>query len=859
MRKTSFLFAVLLTIFAANIFGADLYKVMVHSPFDADRLNSAGAEPIAQVQGGYLVLLNPEAVGGLLDSEIELKLIATDISRNQLALDLRLDRANVERYPLIFEEDQVRLYLIDEDQWQQKAAQSSIMPIKSDFAPIRYIETQDLDLSMMGEMMDLQTLIDMVSQDSLESYATVLETYGYRLAGSLPNYTARDWFESKFVDIGYDSIYIDSFTTPDQCANLVVTKLGTVLPDHHVVVGAHYDAVSGSPGADDNGSGSDGVLEIARILKDIETELTFVFILFDSEEQGLLGAHHYADEAFLRGDSIVYMLNMDMIAHFQNSTQANLYHGADVAYTYLWMELADSLVGITGVDAGAASNSDHAAFTQYGWPATFVHEYIFSTVYHSNQDSTTYMNFEYMTLMVKASLATVYSVSETYIPGPSLIFGYPDGIPSFAISGADKSFEVNITGFYGGILVPGTAQLHYALDGGGYTATPLAEITSSRFSATLPAAPCGSHYTFYISAEEDSMGMFYSPDPSEPNDMLAAESETMVFYDNFETDLGWSVSGNASDGQWDRGVPVGGGDRGDPPTDYDGSGSCYLTDNVDDNSDVDGGTTYLDSPIFDLASREGKIHYARWYSNSFGGSPYADEMKVYISNNGGGDWILAETVGPFDQASGGWFEYSFWVSQFVTPTDQMRVRFEVSDLGSGSVVEAGVDDFMVTSYICGSGEPPEITTASMPDGMMGVEYSEQLDATGGFGPKTWSDEMGNLGGTGLTISASGLVSGMPLSMGPVIFTATVTDAIGGIDEQFYMFQVGETYICGDANSDDDANVADAVYIINFVFKGGPAPIPPQAGDANCDGENNIADGVYLINFVFKGGPAPCCP
>lgn len=66
-----------------------------------------------------------------------------------------------------------------------------------------------------------------------------------------------------------------------------------------------------------------------------------------------------------------------------------------------------------------------------------------------------------------------------------------------------------------------------------------------------------------------------------------------------------------------------------------------------------------------------------------------------------------------------------------------------------------------------------------------------------------------------------------------------------------------TYICGNANGDGAVNVGDAVYLINRVFKGGPAPNPEASGDANCDGKVNVGDAVYLINRVFKGGPAPC--
>ncbi len=68
-------------------------------------------------------------------------------------------------------------------------------------------------------------------------------------------------------------------------------------------------------------------------------------------------------------------------------------------------------------------------------------------------------------------------------------------------------------------------------------------------------------------------------------------------------------------------------------------------------------------------------------------------------------------------------------------------------------------------------------------------------------------------------------------------------------------------ICGDASGDVTINIGDAVYLINYIFKGGPAPDPLCAGDANGDGTVNISDAVYLINYIFKGGPAPveeCC-
>lgn len=65
------------------------------------------------------------------------------------------------------------------------------------------------------------------------------------------------------------------------------------------------------------------------------------------------------------------------------------------------------------------------------------------------------------------------------------------------------------------------------------------------------------------------------------------------------------------------------------------------------------------------------------------------------------------------------------------------------------------------------------------------------------------------------------------------------------------------YVLGDANADRKVNVGDAVFLINRIFKQGPAPNPMTAGDANCDNKVNVGDAVYLINHIFKAGPAPC--
>jgi len=62
--------------------------------------------------------------------------------------------------------------------------------------------------------------------------------------------------------------------------------------------------------------------------------------------------------------------------------------------------------------------------------------------------------------------------------------------------------------------------------------------------------------------------------------------------------------------------------------------------------------------------------------------------------------------------------------------------------------------------------------------------------------------------------------------------------------------------CGDADCNGAWSIGDAVYIINYIFGGGPAPCQTCNGDADGNGGISIGDAVYLINYIFGGGPAP---
>lgn len=65
---------------------------------------------------------------------------------------------------------------------------------------------------------------------------------------------------------------------------------------------------------------------------------------------------------------------------------------------------------------------------------------------------------------------------------------------------------------------------------------------------------------------------------------------------------------------------------------------------------------------------------------------------------------------------------------------------------------------------------------------------------------------------------------------------------------------------GDVNADNERDISDVVYLLAWIFSGGPAPIPaPLVGDVNCDLTTDISDCVYYIAWIFTGGPAPCGP
>lgn len=250
----------------------------------------------------------------------------------------------------------------------------------------------------------------------------------------------------------------------------------------------------------------------------------------------------------------------------------------------------------------------------------------------------------------------------------------------------------------------GVSSVSLMLDSGnGFNAIPMSDNGDGTYSATMPVVPCGDDIAYYFQADSDNgaTSTFPTAGASEAFTAAVVSDTATLFADNAETNTGWSVSGDAQDGQWNRGIPAGGGERADPPTDADGSGRAWLTDNVEGNSDVDDGTTTLTSPALDASAGNTTLSFAMWYNNA-GNSAVDDSMTIQASNNNGNSWTTILDLGPGDPGTGGgWVNYEFDLDTiFASPSSQVRVRFNVADVGEGSIVEAGVDDIRLEQRSC---------------------------------------------------------------------------------------------------------------------------------------------------------------
>jgi subtilisin family serine protease len=317
----------------------------------------------------------------------------------------------------------------------------------------------------------------------------------------------------------------------------------------------------------------------------------------------------------------------------------------------------------------------------------------------------------------------------------TLTFSFPNGRPDVIDPNGGTTIDVVVTG-QAAVPVSGSGRFYYSTDGVNYTQVAMNEPEPNSYQAVFPAFPCGSIVQYYFSADTSEGETAYNPF-SAPATTYSAEAYSGVafdFRDDFELDLGWTVVDTPGlvTGTWERGVPLGGGDRADPANDADESGQCYVTGIADGDNDIDGGSTILTSPDMDGTEPDAVLSYYRWYHNTFGADPANDIFIIDISDDGGATWVNLETVGPAGpEVSGGWIlkEFLFADSPGISNSSQIRLRFNVGDLNNPSVVEAGVDGVQISRIFCNPpGCPPDL------DGDDIVGINDLLDLLAAWGP-----------------------------------------------------------------------------------------------------------------------------
>ncbi|MEO0629597.1 MAG: choice-of-anchor B family protein, partial [Planctomycetota bacterium] len=228
-----------------------------------------------------------------------------------------------------------------------------------------------------------------------------------------------------------------------------------------------------------------------------------------------------------------------------------------------------------------------------------------------------------------------------------------------------------------------------------------ADYAEGLVSVDTPPLACGQGIDWWVELDTTDGQTFGFPAPAGVNraQAIVADRVAPVFYDDAESDPGWTTSGTASDGGWTRGVPVNV-LRGDPLADADGSGSAWLTDNSSSNggnSDVDNGNVTLTSPVLGPLTN-GSLAFSYWLSDT-DTAPLGpgDGLTVSIDTFDGAGFRPVRT---YTTADGVWRTERLMPGVDLPDAAAFRVRFEARDLNGENVVEAGIDNVSLSFVEC---------------------------------------------------------------------------------------------------------------------------------------------------------------
>jgi len=240
---------------------------------------------------------------------------------------------------------------------------------------------------------------------------------------------AQNWIKGQYDSLGL-SVELQDFPLggDDPSDNVIATMPGQLLPDEYVILGGHYDSwASGffAPGADDNASGTSGVLEVARILSQYKFQRSIIFCAFSAEEYGLVGSNAYVLKCVDEGLNILGYINMDMIGYLE---PGNYLHSDIIApqsaktLADFYKEVAAIYLPDFPVEDGALSggDSDHTPFNNHGYQGIFPFEDVenYSPYIHTIYDvvGTSFNSPLLASKLIQAGLAAVATLAIPYDP-----------------------------------------------------------------------------------------------------------------------------------------------------------------------------------------------------------------------------------------------------------------------------------------------------------------------------------------------------------------------------------------------------------------------------------------------------------
>ena len=305
------------------------------------------------------------------------------------------------------------------------------------------------------------------------------------------------------------------------------------------------------------------------------------------------------------------------------------------------------------------------------------------------------------------------------VPPMYITFAYPDGLPTTAAPGVAKSFRVQ-QNVAGGTAIADSTRLFWSVDGGAFQSAVLPSLGANLFQATLPPFQCGQAVRFYVTATLDNGIVFNDPAtaPTITNPISVQSGNTQPYSNDMEVSTSdWTVinEGGLTTGGWQVATPIGatsGIYASAPAADASAVGTkAWVTQNglaggAATAADVDGGTTRLVSPVFDLSTAtNATVTYSRWYFCSdaapAGSTPAeVDVLFVEISTNDGATWGRLENVSSYPTPNA-WNRVSFSLRSVVPNlTSTMRFRFSITDSPDNSTTEVGIDDFSISAVVC---------------------------------------------------------------------------------------------------------------------------------------------------------------